>query len=88
MTYYFTYGIGDPAETGQAYQGGWTEVEAPSRYKAIKAYQAFYQNTKNGVLPCCSVALEADQMGKMLETGNGGAFCHDRIVIDREVMQV
>lgn len=86
MTYYFTYGIGDPAETGQAYQGGWTEVEAPSRLKAIQAYQIYYaQRTKDGVLPCCSVALEADQMGKMLETGNGGAFCHDRIVIDREV---
>ena len=84
MTFYFTYGCGDPDETNQSYQGGWTEVEATSAAEAIGAYKV-YHPTRDGILPCCSVALIDAQMGNMLAKGNCGKFCHDRIVINREV---
>ena len=86
MTFYFTYGLGDPEETGQDYQGGWTEVEAESVWKAVDIYKVFHPSV-NSMLPCCGVALTERQMGKMLTTGNGGKFCHDRIVVTREVTE-
>lgn len=85
MTFYFTYGLGDPAETGQDYQGGWTEVEAPDVWKAVDIYKVFHPCLDG--LPCSSVALTERQMGKMLTNGNGGKFCHDRIVAMREVTE-
>lgn len=86
MKFYFTYGIGDPEQTGQDYQGGWTEVEAPDVRKAVDIYKAFHPGVNN-LLPCCSVALTDLQMGKMLTNGNGGKFCHDRITVTREVLE-
>jgi hypothetical protein len=86
MTFYFTYGLGDPKETGQDYQGGWTEVEAEDLWKAVDIYKIFHPCTNN-LLPCSGVALMEGQMGKMLATGNGGKFCHDRITVTREVME-
>lgn len=85
MKFYFTYGLGDPEETGQDYQGGWTEVEASNVRTAVEAYKVFHP-CRNNLLPCCSVAITELQMGKMLTTGNGGKFCHDRIVVSREVV--
>ncbi len=91
-TYYFTYGIGQ--DTNQAYQGGgWTEVEAESAEQAVEIYRVFHPLTKDGLLPCCGVALSKDEMAKdymgqgsnMLAEGNGGKFCRDRIVVIREV---
>lgn len=91
-TYYFTYGIGD--DNNQAYVGGWTEVTADDARKAIEAYKIYHPLTKDGLLPCCGVAYTYEQMAKpyklfpgksMLKDGNGGKFCHDRIVIKREV---
>ena len=86
MTFYFTYGLGDPEETGQDYQGGWTEVEAESVLKAVDIYKVFHPSV-NSLLPCCGVGLTELQMGKMLTEGNGGKFCHDRIVVTREVTE-
>lgn len=84
--YYFTYGLGDTKSTGQDYQCGWTEVEAENSLIALRAYKVFHPVNENGLLPCCSVAVTESQMGKMLKDGNGGAFCHDRITVSREVM--
>lgn len=86
MKFYFTYGLGDPKETGQDYQGGWTEVEAEDLWKAVDIYKIFHPSV-NSLLPCCGVGLTELQMGKMLTTGNGGKFCHDRIVVTREVTE-
>ena len=94
-TYYFTYGLGDTKSTNQAFQGGWTEVEAENSLIALKAYKVFHPVNENGLLPCCGVALTEAQMEcpyssrqgyNMLKDGNGGKFCHDRITISREVM--
>ena len=86
MTFYFTYGLGDPEETGQDYQGGWTEVEALNSKMALDMYRIFHPENLNGLLPCCGVAYTDLQMGKMLTNGNGGKFCHDRITVTREVV--
>ena len=91
-TYYFTYGIGDP--NNQDYVGGWTEVEADSIEDAITAYKMYHPVNEHGALPCCGVAYSREQMakpykyapGSMLEDGNGGKYCHDRITLKREVM--
>lgn len=39
MKFYFTYG-----SSGMAYEGGWTEVEAPSRATAVQAFSAFQRH--------------------------------------------
>lgn len=91
-TYYFTYGLGE--DNNQAYVGGWTEVEADSATEAVEAYKVYHPTNDNDLLPCCGVAYTHAQMakpykyapGSMLEEGNGGKFCHDRIVIRREVV--
>ena len=93
-TFYFTYGQGDPEDTRQAYKGGWTEVEAETPGQAVAAYKIFHPLTENNLLPCCGVAMTREQMaepygyvsGGMLQEGNGGYFCHDRITIRREVV--
>ena len=38
MKFYFTYG-----SSGMAYEGGWTEVEAPSRATAIQAFSVYHR---------------------------------------------
>lgn len=86
MTFYFTYGLGRPEITSQAFQGGWTEVEAPDVRTAIKAYETFHPVNEHGLMPCCGVAYTELQMGKMLTEGNGGKFCHDRIKYQYEVV--
>ena len=85
-TFYFTYGLGD--DTKQAYQGGgWTEVEAETSYQAVEMYKEWHPPI-NGFLPCCGVAYSRENMLKplrfcggrsMLEEGNGGKFCRERI---------
>ena len=40
MKFYFTYG-----SSGMAYEGGWTEVEAPSRATAVQAYVGVHSGT-------------------------------------------
>ena len=91
-TYYFTYGMSSPA---QDYCKGWTEVEANSSWEAIKLYKRFHP-PREGLLPCCGVALSRDQMAEefmpgvsMLKEGNGGVFAHDRITgpNEREVFE-
>lgn len=84
-TFYFTYGM---SSDKQAYKKGWTEVEAKNRREAIEAY-LIYHPLVDGLIPCCSVALDQKQMSKpvnMLKEGNGGVFCHERITLQREVL--
>ena len=82
-TFYFTYGSSDE---NQAYRGGWTEVEADTRQEAVAGYMAYHPANKRGLLPCCGVAYDHQQMERsgMLTEGNFGIFCHDRITIKRE----
>ena len=76
--FYFTYGTSRQYD----YQGGWTEVEAPSRSAAIAAFRAYHPNRRIGVLNCADVYCE-DYFLKtdMFTEGNLGAYCHERTVL-------
>lgn len=92
--FYFTYGSNSK---NQDYVGGWTEVEADSAREALDVYR-YYHPGRDGVLPCCGVAYTKEEMARpykygtragesMLTEGNFGKFCHDRIVMRREVLK-
>lgn len=92
-TYYFTYGMSSPV---QAYCKGWTEVVAGSREEAVRLYKLHHPLTKDGLLPCCGVALTKEEMEReylpgisMMKDGNGGVYVHDRITgpDEREVFK-
>lgn len=91
MIFYFTYGVGDCQE--QAFQyGGWTEVEAPDSMTAVEIFRMAHPPV-HGLLPCCSVALTEHAMRRpysqhdkrcMLEEGNGGKFCRERLSLNEK----
>lgn len=53
MKFYFTYG-----SSGMAYEGGWTEVEAPSKAIAVQAFTAFHRAV-NGITACSDIYTES-----------------------------
>lgn len=79
MKFYFTYGI-----SGMAYEGGWTEVEAPSITIAWQAFTAFHPSV-NGITACSDIYTEAEfRKTGMLDGGNFGAKTREKITITRE----
>lgn len=80
MKFYFTYG-----SSGMAYEGGWTEVEAPFRATAVQAFSAFHRPA-NGMTACSDIYTEAAfRKTGMLEGGNFGAKTREKITITREL---
>lgn len=79
--FYFTYGTSRQYD----FQGGWTEVEAPSRSAAIAAFRAYHPDRRIGVLNCSDVYCEDEFRRSDMETeGNFGSYCHERIRLLRE----
>ena len=75
--FYFTFGTG-----GQPYAGGWTEVIADNRQKAVRAFRAYHPDKIPGCLNCADVYSEKDfSAAGFLETGNFDAFCHETIIL-------
>ena len=54
MKFYFTY-----SSSGMAYEGGWTEVEAPSITIAVQAFTAFHRAV-NGITACSDIYTESE----------------------------
>ena len=80
MKFYFTY-----SSSGMAYEGGWTEVEAPSRATAMQAFSAFHRPV-NGMTACPDIYTEeAFRKTGMLDGGNFGAKTREKITITREL---
>ena len=79
MKFYFTYG-----SSGMAYEGGWTEVEAPSRATAIQAFSVFHRPVNH--MMACSDLYSEEEFRKtgMLDGGNFGAKTREKITITRE----
>lgn len=79
MTYYFTYGSGDP---DMPFQGGWTEVEAPDPPTAIKIFNLIHP-PRHGQFINCKSFYSREQFDKteMQQVGNLGARCHERITL-------
>jgi len=86
QTFYFTYGT-DPA---YPFQGGWTEIKAPDRPSACKAFQIFHPNREGSpnLLNCADIYPQ-EQFLKIFDSdGNFGAFCHEVIILTRELTQL
>lgn len=82
MTYYFTYGSGDP---DMPFQGGWTEVEAPDPPTAIKIFNMVHPPRRGQFLNCSSVyPQEQFEKTEMAQVGNFGARCQERIILKIE----
>lgn len=80
--FYFTYGL-DPA---YPYQGGWTEIEAPTQPDACMIFKMFHPNQEGTCLNFADVYTEAEfqESGMDGPTGNLGAFCQEAIFLLRE----
>ena len=79
--FYFTYGTSRQFP----FQGGWTEVEAPSYDAACTAFRAFHPEASPNYLNCCEVYTEEwFKETKMYTEGNFGSRCHERITLLRE----
>lgn len=73
MKFYFTY-----SSSGMAYEGGWTEVEAPSITIAVQAFTAFHRAV-NGITACSDIYTESEfRKTGMLESGNFGAKTREK----------
>lgn len=70
MKFYFTYG-----SSGMAYEGGWTEVEAPSKAIAVQAFTAFHRAV-NGITGCWMAATSALRHAK--KSPSRGSFSNPR----------
>ena len=79
--FFFTYGC-----EGQPYVGGWTDVYAENEDQAIAAFEAFHPR-KDGFINCSSIYSEQDFLRtKMADVGNMGARCHEKILLQRELI--
>jgi len=82
MTYYFTYGSDDK---DMPFQGGWTEVEAKDGPTAIKIFKLVHPPRQGQFLNCSDVyTKEQFEKSGMLESGNFGKRCHERIILKIE----
>lgn len=81
MKFYFTYGI-----DGQAFVGGWTEIEAPTVKIATIVFRVYHPDRTPGLLNCTNVYTE-DSFKKtdMFRSGNFGFRCHETIILKREL---
>lgn len=81
--FYFTYGF-----EGHPFCGGWTEVEAPSQAAACELFRLFHPNKSPCGLNCAFVyPAESFEMTTMFREGNLGKYCHERISIQREIVE-
>ena len=76
-TLYFTYG-----SEGHPFRGGWTEITVPDDKDAVYFFNVIHPPTR--FMACAGVYTEEDfKRTRMYEQGNLGAFCWERITIER-----
>lgn len=77
--FYFTFGTG-----GQPYAGGWTEVIADNRQKAVRAFRAYHPDKIPGCLNCADVyAEDVMKTTSMFAHGNFGHRCWEVIRLEK-----
>ena len=82
--FYFTY-----ASEGQAYSGGWTEVNAPDQSTATRAFQIFHANKSEYLISCAGIYDETSfQQTPMAIHGNFGKRCVESIELNRTELTV
>ena len=77
-TYYFTYGTSE----SYPYQGGWTEVKAPTLAAAKNIFRAVHPDRTRGILNCADF-YDEDTFKKteMWSEGNFGERCVENICL-------
>lgn len=76
MIWYFTYG-----QSGtQPFYGGWTEVTADTRAKAIELFREVHEDTSSGYINCAGIYSEKEfRQTKMPTEGNFDYRCIETI---------
>ena len=77
---YFTY-----RTENLPFDGGWTEVEAPTANAAILAFRAFHPDQHAGILNCSDTYLaENFERTEMFRDGIRGYRCREVITLRRK----
>lgn len=79
--YVFTWG----ANPFFHYQDGWTEVEAPDQYTAIKAFEQFHPKRPGSKFINCAMIYTEREWNTTWMAANGENFghgCHERITVE------
>lgn len=71
--YYFTFGTSDKFP----FHGGWVEVFAPDRSKAVATYRSHHPDVNEGIINCSDIYTEEQFMKSEMVHGNLGASCHE-----------
>lgn len=80
--FYFTY-----RTEGLPFDGGWTEVEAPTANAAVLAFRAFHPDQHEGILNCSDTYLpELFERSEMFRDGILGHRCREIITLQRETV--
>lgn len=73
--FYFSYGV-----LGHPYNGGWTEIVAENKAKAIDMFRERHPDKRPGLINCADIYTEEEfARSEMREKGNFGAFCQEYI---------
>lgn len=71
--FYFTFGISDKFP----FRGGWVEVFAPDRTRAVATYRCHYPDIHEGIVNCSEIYTEEQFMRTEMVNNNLGAACHE-----------
>ena len=77
QNFYFTYGT-----EGQAFYGGWTKIEAPSREIAVAIFRTIHPDKTPGLVNCSSIYDEKTfHKTSMWRHGNFGIHEHEVVLM-------
>ncbi len=71
--FFFTFGTSDKFP----FCGGWVEVFAPDRAKAVATYRSRHPDFNEGIVNCSDIYTEEQFMKTEMVQGNLGAACHE-----------
>ncbi len=71
--FFFTFGTSDKFP----FRGGWVEVVAPDRAKAVETYRSSHPDINEGTINCSDIYTEEQFMGTDMVKDNLGATCHE-----------
>lgn len=74
-SFFFTFGT-DPR---YPFQGGWVEIEAPSRGAACDMFRAYFPDRTEGILNCAFVYSDEFKTTGMYKGDYPDEFCHAKI---------
>lgn len=70
--FFFTFGTSEKFP----YCGGWVEVFAPDRAKAVATYRSHFPDVNEGIVNCSDIYTEEQFMKTEMVNNNLGATCH------------